>query len=140
MTGADISKAGGIYFEKITEGFERYRHKILKLNQRQAYVYLRGLWELSRGAAFMDFYYQQLNDQVRERIGSALLKEEYDYLEQYRRRADSLFVPLEEQLLKIHLKMNEEQMLFSSFYFTGLPCTVWANYNQEYVVFKLKDI
>lgn len=136
MTETDIRNAGGIYFEKISEGFEQYRYKCMKMNQRQAYIYLSHLWNLSRDTAYSDFYYSRLDQTAREKIRLVLTEQEWEHLEQYRIKTTALFIPLEQQLLKIHLKLNEEQQLFSTFYFTANPCTVWASYNQEYVIFK----
>lgn len=139
MTGTDIRNAGGIYFEKIKEGFEDYQYKILKMNQAQAYFYLQGLGDQNGAeAAFMDFYYSRLDERSILRIHEVLSEEECRYLQKYKKETDSLFVPLDEKLMKIHLKLNEREMLFSTFYFTAAPCTVWGNYNQEYIIFKRK--
>jgi len=44
--------------------------------------------------------------------------------------------PLDEQLLKIAAKLNEKEILFSTFYFVGNQAsTWWGNYNREYLIF-----
>lgn len=137
MTEKDISGAGGIYFEKITEGFEQYQYKIIKLNQKQAFFFLQGLGEKNgKEAAFMDFYYSRLDDESAKKIHAVLSPEEFACLEKCKKETNSLFVPLDSELMRIHLKLNEKELLFSSFYFTAYPCTVWGSYNQEYIIFK----
>ena len=52
------------------------------------------------------------------------------------RTRKAVIFPLEEQLLKIAVTLNEKEMLFSTFYFIGEETsTWWGNYNQEYIIF-----
>lgn len=42
--------------------------------------------------------------------------------------------------LKFHYRSKYEELIaFSTFYFTKEPCTMWGNYNQEYVMFSPKQ-
>lgn len=51
---------------------------------------------------------------------------------------EEIIFPMEEKLLRIVTKLNQQEMLFSTIYFTGersARSTWWGNYKGEYVAF-----
>lgn len=137
MNGQDIRDLGGIYFENIITGFDSYKHQIVKMDARQAYDYIKVIWAKNGvTSSYIDFYYGQLGQESKAQIEAQLSVEETAYLKEFHKSNQALFVPVNERLLQISLKLNATQMLFSSYYFIQYPCTIWANYNQEYVIFE----
>ena len=131
----ELKKAGAIYFDKIQEGFDLYHHEVVKLNKEEAYKTIKKLWELNGSEnSYADFYYFKIDEKAREKVHAMLEEEEVTYLEDLP-VTDEIIFSLEEKLLKILIKLNDSETLFSTFYFTKEPCTLWGNYNSEYVIF-----
>lgn len=139
MDKQELLNKGAIYFERITQGFYDYHGESLYLGQKEAAEYLRRLRE-ENGAenSFVDFYFAYLEEESRERVLSVLNEEEQNVLQSYLQEERGLFLPLTEDLLEILTKLNDLEMLFSTFYFTKFPCTIWGNYKQEYIKFTKK--
>lgn len=132
----ELTARGGLYFENIQQGFSDCRFRIRKLNQEKAVEYLRILWKRNgEEDSFVDFYYGNLQEEERRRVRAEITEEEAAYLDQIDIPDAPVFLRLDEKLLEICAKLNDKEALFSTFYFTRYPCTLWGNYNQEYVEF-----
>lgn len=141
ITVEQLKAAGAIYFEHIQTGLDEYDFKVMKLNQEEAYETLKGLWTFNGDEnTFVDFYYYQLDEEGKKKAESVLFSREIHYLHTNPpANPKQVIFHLDEILLGIIIKLNYTEMLFSTFYFTKDPCTMWGNYNHEYVVFKPKN-
>lgn len=132
----ELTARGGLHFEKIQQGFLDCHFRIRKLNRDKAVEYLKILWKRNgKEDSFVDFYYGSLQEEERRRVRAELTEEEAVYLDQIDSKDVPVFLQLDEKLLEICAKLNDREALFSTFYFTRYPCTLWGNYGQEYVEF-----
>ena len=137
MTAEELKKKGGLYFERIQEGWAKYDWEKRYMSQSMAVTYFRELMEKNGPEnSFVDCYYHFLEEDSRKKIREALSSREAEYLDRLSETAEDLIFPLDEELLEIGTKLNEKEMLFFTFYFTRFPCTVWGNYKQEYICFR----
>ena len=147
MTVEELKDKGAIFFEKITDGLQEYAEVKLKLEGKKAQAHFKNLKkEYGADHAYADFYYYRLDDDAREMVDELLSEEEQKYLTLIAPVdvENDLIFPLDDKLLRIILKLNEEEMLFSTIYFlpdgkSGKPRTTWwGNYDHEYICFKDK--
>lgn len=145
MTGEELKAKGAIYFSKIDEGFSNYKSVTLKMDAAKAQKHFRSLRkEYGADNCFADFYYFNLDPDAQEMVRELLTPEDTAYLELIRpldNVSGELIFPLDEKLLKIIVKLNAEEMLFSTIFFLNgkngrARTTWWGNYDREYVCFK----
>lgn len=134
-----------IYFENIRYGLEHYDNEIVKMDEEEALAFFeKKIDEAEKGSVYADFYYKRLELSAKQIIEKELSEEEKQYIQQLVPiDADSVIYPLDKSLLQIIVKLNSRETLFSTIYFTGQPekrSTWWGNYNQEYIVFREKEI
>lgn len=134
-----LKQAGAIYLEQIQEGFDQCDWVEFILDAGEAMDKLSAEWEAcGKENAWADFYYFTLPDEAKEKIRESLTEEENRYLKELEAEEDGSIFPLEERLLRLLAKLNETEMLFSTFYFTNPASTWWGNYRKNYVVFREK--
>lgn len=139
LTIDQLKAAGAIYLEHIQNGFEHYDYKIIRWNQEEALEHIRKLWLLNGPEhSFTDFYYYRLENEAKKKVDSVLNEQEMKYLKGISCSWEEIIFPLDEVLLNIIVNLNYSEMLFSTLYFTKEPCTLWGNYNGEYVIFQPK--
>lgn len=135
-----LKQAGAIYLKQIQEGFDQCDWEEVTLDAEEAVDKLTAEWmACGKENAWADFYYFTLPDEAREKIRKNLTEEENEYLIELEAEADGIIFSLDERLLRLLTKLNETEMLFSTFYFTHPASTWWGNYNQTYVVFRKKS-
>lgn len=148
MRREELITQGALYFDRIEQGMEQYEWQRICAPAQKAELLLAENWKKNSGKAFLDFYYFSLEDADRKKLQTALSEEEIQWLQEKERELmknpafepeKDLFFPLEERLLKIAVRLNEAEMLFSTFYFTGEKSTWWGNYGKEYVVFRERE-
>jgi hypothetical protein len=144
MTTEQLSEQGAIWFAKINEGLNRYKDITMKLDEKKAYTHFKNLMqEYGQDHAFVDFYYYRLDEDSKEMVDEALTSQEQSYLavlQPLEDVEDEIIFPLDEQLLKIIVKLNAQEILFSTIYFTESEggrkrTTWWGNYDNEYICF-----
>lgn len=149
MTTAELIEKGAIYFEKIKEGLSEYADVKLKMDEKKAFAHFKSLKkEYGPENAYTDFYYFRLDEESREMVDELLTDEETAYLQILKPLSDEveeeIIFPLDDKLLKIVVKLNAEEMLFSTIYFVqpkedGRARTSWwGNYDHEYICFRDK--
>ncbi len=137
LTIEQLKEAGAIYLEHIQEGFEYYNYKVVSWNQEEACEHIRKLWLLNGPEhSFADFYYYRLDNEAKKKVNSILNEEEINYIKAISSSWEEIIFSLDEILISIIIKLNNTEMLFSTFYFTKEPCTLWGNYHGEYIVFQ----
>ena len=145
MTTEELQEQGAIYFDKITDGFRDYKDVKLVMDEKRALAHFKNLKkEYGNNNAFADFYYYRLDMDSREMVDEVLTDAEKTYLNLMMPEDldQDIIFPLDDKLLKIIVKLNAEEMLFSTIYF--LPSgkadgrgrtTWWGNYEKEYICF-----
>lgn len=141
MKVQQLKDKGAIFLENVEEGLRGYSNEIRRMEAFEAYNTLEALclthgWENS----FADFYYHTFDEEVQENIEASLEEEEVEYLREKCCPSDreELIFPLDATLLRIIVKLNAREILFSTIYFVGeneKRSTWWGNYNKEYIVF-----
>uniref|UniRef100_UPI004056234E hypothetical protein n=1 Tax=Agathobacter sp. TaxID=2021311 RepID=UPI004056234E len=133
-----------IYFDSIGYGLRNYENEIIKMDETEAYSFFsQKVQAYGTENAFADFYFFTLDEEAKEKIIQILDEEEIAYLEEMRplQTETQLVFFLEDTLLRMIVKLNAREMLFSTIYFQGVdalvPETYWGNYKQEYVRFHL---
>lgn len=137
----DLLKRGAIYLNRIEEGFEDYKVDSMEGTEEELYQILLSLYRKNGETnSFVDFYYYRLSESERTEVMKVLTQEEMTYITTLEEDKVSVFYPLDETLLGITAKLTAKEILFSTFYFTKEPMTVWGNYQLKYPVFrKLED-
>lgn len=139
MTVEQLKQAGAIYVEHIRDGLETYDNETVKKTKAEAETcFLEKLHKFGSAKSFLDFYYFVLDEEARGRIDGQLSAEEKEFLNSMDREEGSFIFPAVEELIGIAAKLNESEMLFSTFYFVegeGKASTWWGNYGREYLVF-----
>lgn len=146
MTIQELQQRGAIFFEKITEGFRDYADIKFVLDEKKALAHFKNLKkEYGAENSFADFYYFRLDKDSREMVDELLTQEEQSYLKLLKPDdEEEIIFPLEDKLLKIIVKLNAEEMLFSTIYFIEKKpvgkarTTWWGNYEKEYICFRDK--
>ncbi len=147
MTKQQLKKKGAICFEKITDGLKKYADVKLIMDEKKAFSHFKSLRkEYGVENAYADFYYFRLDFDAREMVNELLSPEDIRYLELIcplpGEEDDEIIFPLDEKLLRIIVRLNASEMLFSTIYFIGsercdrVRTTWWGNYGKEYICFK----
>lgn len=132
-----LKQAGAIYFNKIEEGFEQYPYHILEAEEEQLKNGLKEkIKQNGEGHCFVDFYYGRLDKKEKERVDAVLTKAQRAYIDRMQIGSDDLYFELTDELFEITFHLSVNECLFSTYYFTGNPSTVWSNYNKQLVVFE----
>ena len=139
MNITELKELGAIYLENVTDGLRKYPNEIRKLNAEEAYKLLTDKCEEQNwNDVYVDFYYHTFEREVQIKIEESLTEEEIEFVRDLCAEVakDELIFPLNERLLSVIIKLNAEEVLFSTIYFVNEPrSTWWGNYNQEYVIF-----
>ncbi|MCC8141656.1 MAG: hypothetical protein LIO56_03865 [Lachnospiraceae bacterium] len=147
MTTEELKERGAIYFDKITTGFREYADVTLKMDAKKALSHFKSLRkEYGAENSYADFYYFRLDEDAREMVNELLSEEEISWLALISPMPDEvedeIIFPLNDRLLRIIVRLNAEEMLFSTIYFVqpdenGRPRTTWwGNYEKEYICFR----
>ena len=131
-----IKKENAVYIENIQDGFNNYLNIILEGSEEEVNNAIRQLFKYNGiDSSYADFYYGRLDQDAKNKVRSALDEKEILLIESLHLSSNDIFVRLDNELLEILLKLTASEVLFSSFYFTKHPCTVWGNYDRKYPVF-----
>lgn len=126
---------GAIWFERIEEGLDNYPYYFIEGTEEELLQKIKDLViKNSYENSFVDFYYGRLSLEEKEIVQKALTKDEIDYIYTLN-LDDNIYFPLDDRLLTITVKLSAREILFSTFYFCKIPCTVWGNYNNKFPVF-----
>lgn len=139
MTVQELKDLGAIYLENVEDGLRNYANVIKRMEAFAAYNTLEALcMEKGWKDVYADFYYHTFDEEVQENIEASLEEEEVEYLKEKcsPRNPDELIFPVDATLLRIIVKLNAREILFSTIYFVGEKrSTWWGNFSKEYIVF-----
>lgn len=125
-----------LYIDNINDGFEDYNFYYKEGSEKDLKEFLLNkIAENTMENTYVDFYYSKLNAEEKKKVNSILTVEEINYLESITWENNDLFFKMDSTLFEITFKLSITDMLFSTFYFSKIPCTVWSNYNRKFVVF-----
>ena len=144
---SDLQKKNGIYIHNITEGMDNYCYYILEGTMEQHDRFLTELMKLGDpDDSYADFYYKRANASNLPMIKKHLSAEEglkLDELIEECHETEAMeefrMVKLTKENLQLLLHISYKELLFSSFYFTHIPCTVWSNYGGRFLLFIRKQ-
>lgn len=125
-----------LYIDNINDGFENYNFYYIEGSEKDLKEFLLNkIAENTMENTYVDFYYSKLNAEEKKKVNSILTVEEINYLESVTWENNELFFKMNNTLFEITFKLSITDMLFSTFYFSKFPCTIWSNYNRKFVVF-----
>ncbi len=136
-----LIEKGAIYFDNIEQGFNNYDVSYVEGTSEDIYNQLLMLRDKNGiQYSYVDFYYGILEDEEKSRIKATLSDDLLDILLRYKEIEEVVYLPLDNDLLRLTEKLNTEESLFSTYYFLLEPCTVWGNYDLRYPSFKIKRV
>lgn len=135
-----------IKFNNISEGFNKYVNGILKgresdnktKNEESIIRLLEKLIEINGiENSYVDFYYSRLSDEDKKRLTQLLVDEDKEQLKELEKKLSSkdIYFKLTKEMVPFFTRLSTREVLFSTFYFTKIPCTIWGNYNMEFPCF-----
>lgn len=132
---ADFMNKEPIYFDNIQCGFDKYHSMTLYGSELCYKKFLKKVLDLNgNNHAYVDFYYGRLKEIEKENLQSCLTQDDLQVLNiiDY---DNGIYFPLTEEILPFLMKITAQEMLFSTFYFTKIPCTLWGNYELKFPIF-----
>ncbi len=145
MTIEEFRSLGGLWVPSAIVGLQEYGGEFSTMDGQAAFAFFRQKAELcGPERSFTDFYYFGLDEEARRQADSILSEEDRLFLQGMEEEVsdpDQLIFPLSPQLLSIAVRLNEAEMLFSTFYFIedNESSAWWGNYRQEYICFRKSD-
>ncbi|MBU9724528.1 hypothetical protein [Diplocloster modestus] len=131
-----LKKKGALLFSEIEEGFSRYEHVILERTEPEYRHMLDVMLQINgREEAYCDFYYGRLSREEQRGFRRSLSEEQLAMLMNFYFQKDEVYYPLTRSMIRFLSDITAREVLFSTFYFTRYPCTVWGNYGLRYPVF-----
>ena len=131
----DLTDRSAILIKNVEEGFADYEYLILQGEEEAFAKFLSQVMVLNGIAdSYADFYYARLDEKQKEHFQNALSEENLSFLISGT-WSEGIYYPLDGKLLHFLLEITAQELLFSTFYFTGYACTVWGNYGLRFPAF-----
>ena len=131
-----------IRFKNINEGFFRFNNKILKVNEECEEKYMISFMEQAfdlngEDNAYVDFYYNYIDDEAKEKFEKLLCQEDKEFLENFKNQCNDkgVYYRLSKDSIPFITRLNINEVLFCTIYFTKKPMTIWGNYNKKLPIF-----
>lgn len=132
---SEFTETNAILVHNVEKGFEQYENAILEGSEEQYREFLYKAMELNGfNHSYADFYYSKLTMEEKENLKEKLRAKDLDYLNN-NLFTDDIYFSLTERLMTFLLDITVKELLFSSFYFTKYPCTLWGNYGLKFPIF-----
>lgn len=132
----ELKSQGCLYIERIEEGFDHYQRQDLKASPEVLLAFLRHrIYENGWENSYVDFYYGRLNETEKQKVHTILTSKQIKYLDNLHIKTEQIYFRLTEDLFQIAFQLTITEMLFSTFYFSKNPMTIWGNYDNNFVVF-----
>ncbi len=141
MNEEDLLNKNAILINNVDEGFKNYEYLILEGDKAGYKEFMSEILSLNgEQGVYADFYYEKLSAEQKDSFLKALSKEKLEFFN-HSNWAGGIYFSLNEEILDFLLDITMDELLFSSFYFTKYPCTVWGNYGLKFpAFFKDKEI
>lgn len=139
ITFAQLKQQNPLLLANIQEGFDHYPFEILEKDACWQLNFIKKLISINGPEhSFADFYFGQLPPQRQSGLINLLPADWRREVRRYDYQPDATYLQFEsadEPMTEILSFISAKEYLFSTFYFTKYPCTVWSNYNLKYPVF-----
>lgn len=132
-----------IKFDNIIQGFNNYKNKTIKAIDNKDFEN-KMLGFLKEAAllnnidnSFVDFYYNFLKQEDKNKLENMLSENGKKFLMDFKAKNSTkgVYYKLPIDSIEFINKMNCKEILFSTIYFTKIPCTIWGNYNNKFPIF-----
>jgi len=132
-----------IKFDNIIQGFNNYKNKTIKAIDNKDFEN-KMLGFLKEAAllnnidnSFVDFYYNFLKQEDKNKLENMLSENGKKFLMDFKSKNSTkgVYYKLPIDSIEFINKMNCKEILFSTIYFTKIPCTIWGNYNNKFPIF-----
>lgn len=135
-----------IRFSNINEGFTRFENYILKSESRESeekgeqkfIEFIDRVFQLNgKEYSYVDFYLSKLEEKAKEKLVTSLDEEDKYILKRHINEIEdeTIYFRLQRKFIPFITKLCTREILFSTFYFTKFPCTIWGNYNMKFPIF-----
>ena len=127
-----------IRFNSINDGFNNYNNKTIEGTEEAFISFLQEAFELNgEDNAYVDFYYNILSEEDKQRLKSLINDEDNLTLENFEKNyhEKNIYFKLTKESIPFITRLSTREILFSTIYFTKYPCTIWGNYNKSFPIF-----
>lgn len=125
-----------LYFDNIMQGFETGYFFKLEGDIKNYKNFLTEAIAMNGAEhSYCDFYYNTLEKQEREVFEKGLTENEKVLFEEIEKSAKDIYYRLTKEMLEFTLSITGREWMFSTFYFSKIPCTLWGNYNMNCPLF-----
>jgi len=135
VTAEILREQGAILLEHVGDGFEKCAFFMIQGDAGKLQSFLEACLRENLEEGYADFYYSRLTEEQKADFRAGLREEELQVLDRFVQQEDRIYYPLTEESLAFLADITARGWLFSTFYFTKQPCTVWGNYDGNYPVF-----
>ncbi len=142
ITVSELQKMNGIYITNIPEGMRQYPFYILEGSKDSHYKFMTELSEENGSGAYGDFYFRRIGEDAEKLLAQYLNTQQMSLLKRliakgYEEKVteDFYIVELTDEIMDLLLTISYEELLFSTFYFASIPCTIWSNYRGRFILF-----
>ena len=142
----EFKKRVHIRFNNISNGFNNFNNGILQDEQNlnieetegRIIRFFERILEINgEENSFIDFYYGQLSKEDKKRLKQLLTGEDLEFINaiEHCRFEESIYFYLSKEMITFITRLCTREVLFSTFYFTKIPCTIWGNYGIKFPCF-----
>lgn len=135
-----------IRFNNISEGFNKYYNGVLQGNtqvsgeviERNMIRFIEKAFEINGTEnSYVDFYYSRLGEEDKKRLEELLSVEDREVLKELKedKLGDGIYFSLTKEIISFITRLSTREILFSTIYFTKVPCTIWGNYDLKFPCF-----
>lgn len=128
-----------LLFDNIQTGFEQYPYTVLERTPDQYLSLLKTMVSLNGAEnSYADCYFGKLPSDRQQGLLSFLPDKWQQELKQHQFTKDSIYLQfdsIDDPMIEILSCFSAQEYLFSTFYFTKYPCTLWTNYSLKYPLF-----
>ncbi|KOA18553.1 hypothetical protein CLHOM_34550 [Clostridium homopropionicum DSM 5847] len=135
-----------IRFSNINEGFDKFQNFILKskgeesknTDEQKFIEFIEKVFHLNGYEnSYVDFYLSKLDEEAKNNLFTLLEEEDRSILKTHINeiKDETIFFRLQKEAVHFITRLCTREILFSTFYFTKFPCTIWGNYNMRFPMF-----
>lgn len=145
VSDKDFNDRIKVKFKNINDGFEKYENRILEgkdisdslILENKIIKFIENAFELNgEENSYVDFYYFKLNEEDKLKLENMISKEDKKILNEIKEyEFESIYFYLTKELIPFIVRLSTREVLFSTIYFTKVPCTVWGNYGMSFPCF-----
>ena len=134
----EFNKNVQIKFKNINEGFNSYNNSTIEGSEEAIISFLQDIFKINgEENSYVDFYYNVLNEEDKKNLKKLITKEDLKVLEVFEAgyKGKNIYFKLTKNSIPFITRLCTREVLFSTFYFTKIPFTIWGNYNKKFPVF-----